>query len=94
MEKREAKVEDFINRHHRGMSVKENSLKFIQHSKYAFYLVSNNRDEIIRYVMDLSEELEEECGTIMLHENMDLSRLMVHEKQVEESLRKSSMEEE
>ncbi|XP_027771392.1 uncharacterized protein LOC114076479 [Solanum pennellii] len=61
-EKREAKVEEFINLHQGGISVKEYSLKFVKLSKYSSSLVSSSRDEI--------------------------SRLMVHEQQVEESHRR------
>ena len=43
-EKREVKVEEFINLHQEGMSVLEYSLKFTKLSKYASYLVSNLRD--------------------------------------------------
>ena len=59
-DQREAKVEEFINLHKGGMSVKEYSLKFIKLSKYASSLVSNARDEMICYVRGVSEELEEE----------------------------------
>ena len=41
----------------------------------------------------MSEELEAECHATMLYDNMDLSRLMVHAKKVEEShLRKRNRE--
>ena len=74
MEKRESKLKEFINLHHRGMSVKEYSLKFIKRSKYALSLVSNPRDERYRYLMGLSKYLEEEYHAAMLHNNIDLSR--------------------
>ena len=48
-EQREAKVEEFINLHQGGISVKEYSLKFIKLCKYASALVSNARDEIRCY---------------------------------------------
>ncbi|XP_015075453.1 uncharacterized protein LOC107019477 [Solanum pennellii] len=50
-------------------------------------------DEMSRYVAGLSEELEEECFASMIHDNMDLSRMMVHAQQVKEShLRKKNRE--
>ncbi|XP_015072449.1 uncharacterized protein LOC107016515 [Solanum pennellii] len=54
-------------------------------SKYDSCLVSKARDEISRYVTGVSEELEEECFAAILHDNMDISRLMAHAQQVEES---------
>ena len=60
-------------------------------SKDASTLVSIVRDEMSRYITVVSEELEEECHLVMLHDNMDLSMLMVHAQQVEEShLRKKN----
>ncbi|XP_015081298.1 uncharacterized protein LOC107024877 [Solanum pennellii] len=46
------------------------------------------RDEMRRFVTGVSEDLEEECQAFMLHDNMDLCRLMVHAQQVEESHRR------
>ena len=60
------------------MNVKEYSLKFIKLSKYAYTLVSNNSDEMIHCVTGVSKELQKECRAAMLHDNMDLYRLMVH----------------
>ena len=84
-EPREAKVEEFINQRHEGMSAKEYSLKFTKPSKYVPSLVSNRRDEMKISVL---EDLEEECRVAMLHEYMDLGRLMVHAQKVEESSRR------
>ena len=60
------------------MSVKKYSLKFIKMTIYASSLVSNAS----RYVTGMSVEIEEECRAAMIHDNMDLSRLMVHSKHV------------
>ena len=60
------------------MNIKEYSLKFSKLSKYASSLVSNASDEMNCYVMGVTEELEEEYRASMLHDNVDLSRLMVH----------------
>ena len=54
-EKREAKMEEFINLLQGGMSVQEYSLKFIKFSKYASPLVSNPRYEMNRFIMDVVE---------------------------------------
>ena len=82
-EKIEAKVE-FINLLQGGMTVREYSLKFIKLSKYASSIVSNARDEMNHFITGMSEEIEEECHAAILHENMDISRFMVHSQQVEE----------
>ena len=60
-EKREAKVEEFINVYQGCMSVQEYSLKFIKLSKYAFSLVTNRRYEMSLFVMGVSDDLVEEC---------------------------------
>ena len=70
------------------MSVKEYSLKFVNLSEYASSMVSSRRDELSRFVTGVSENMEEECRASMLRDYMDLSRLMVHEKQLEESHRR------
>ena len=63
-------------------------MKFVKLSKYPYSLVSNSRDEISRFLTGLLEDLEEECWEDMLHDNMDLCRLIVHVEQVEESHRR------
>ena len=50
--------------------------------------MSNSRDEMSRFVAGVSEDLEEEYRAVMLHDNMDLGRLMVHAQQVQESRRR------
>ena len=66
------------------MTVREYSLKFAKLSLYATSFVSNSRDEMSRFLTGIAEDLEEECRASMLHDSMDLSRLMVHVQQVEE----------
>ena len=56
-------------------NISSNSIKF---PKYASSLVSNDRDEVSRYVTSMSEELKEEYHATMLHDNMYISRLMFH----------------
>ena len=75
---RESKVEVFINLRQGGMSVKEYSFKFVNLSTYAFFMVSSSRDQISKFVTGVSEDLEEERLPAMLHEKMDVYRLMVH----------------
>ena len=70
------------------MLVKEYPLKFVKLSKYASSLVSNSRDEMNNFVTGVWEDLDEECRASILHDNMDLCRLIVHVEQVEESHRR------
>ena len=42
-------------------------------------------DEMRMFLKGFNGNLEEECRSTMLYDNMDLSRLMVHVQQVEES---------
>ena len=59
-EKRETKVEEFINLHQEGMSVHDYSLKFTKFSTYAPSLVSNPRDEMSCFVTRVSDNIVEE----------------------------------
>ncbi|XP_069144466.1 uncharacterized protein [Solanum lycopersicum] len=67
------------------MTIREYSPKFVKLSRYATSLMSNRRDEMSRFLTWITEVLEKECRADMLHDSMDLSRLMVHVQQVEES---------
>ena len=57
-------------------------------SRYATSLVSNSRDEMSRFLTRINGDLEKECQFAMLHDNMDLYKLMVHVLQVEDSRKK------
>ena len=66
------------------MSVQEYSLKFTKLSKYAPSLVSYPRDEMSHFVTGVFDDLLEECRLMMSPDNMYISRLIVHDQQVEE----------
>ena len=80
---KEDKLVEFINLHHGGMSVHDYSLTLIQLSKYAPSL-SYPRDEISLFVTGVSDDLQEECYSDMFHDNINIYRLMVLEKHVED----------
>ena len=84
-EMREEKVAEFINFYQEGKSVHENYLEIIKLSKYAPSLVSDPRDQTSHFVMGMSEELQEECQSAMLHDKMNISPLMVYARRVEEA---------
>lgn len=50
--------------------------------------VSKSGDEMSRFLTRVNEDLAEECRSAMIRDNMDLSRLMVHVKYVEENRKK------
>ena len=60
-EKREAKLEEFINLRYGGTSVLKYSLILNKLSTYASSLVSNSRDEMNHFVVGVSDDLVEEC---------------------------------
>ncbi|XP_015081272.1 uncharacterized protein LOC107024841 [Solanum pennellii] len=84
-EMREAKVEEFINLKQGSMTIREYSLKFVKITRYATSVVSKRRNEISRFLTGIMGDLEEECPSTKLHDNKDLSRLIVHVKLVEDS---------
>ena len=65
------------------MIVREYSLKFVKLSRHATFLAYKCKDEMSRIVIGINRDLEVECRSAMLYDNMDLARLMVHVKQVE-----------
>ena len=67
------------------MSVHDYSLKFNQLAKYALYLVSDPRDEMSGFVTGVLDDLQEKCHSAMLHDNINISSLMVPAKTIEEA---------
>ena len=67
------------------MSVLDYSLKFTKLLKYSPSLVSNSRDEMSHLLIGVSDDLKEECCSAMVHDNINISCLMVHYQQVEEA---------
>ena len=84
-ERREVKVEEFINLKRDSMSVEEYSLNLSILSSYAPSFVSNPRDEMSRFLTGVADLVREECRTEMRHDDMTLSRLMVYAQLIKES---------
>ena len=82
---REAKFVEFINLRQGGIKVREYSLKFTRLLKYAPSLVFDPRENMSTFVMGVFDYLQEECHSSILHENMKISRLMMHAKHMEEA---------
>ena len=77
-EKREVKIEEFINLRQGGISVEDYSLKFMFSSKYAPSLVSTPRDEISMFFTGVSDIVKEECHTTTLNGDMIIYRIMMY----------------
>ena len=71
-------MEEFINLLQGCISVLKYSLKYTKLSKYAPSLVSDIKDEISLFMASVSDDLKEECHSAMLHDNINISHLMVH----------------
>ena len=67
------------------MNIAEYSLRFTLLSRYDPSLVSNPRDDMSRFVISVSDLGKEELRTTMLHDDMDLSRLVVYTQSIKES---------
>ena len=76
MEKREAEDLEFINLHQVCMSVHEYYLKF--NIKICSFLFSHTTDEMSNFVTGVSNDLQEECHSDMLNDNMKISHPMLH----------------
>ena len=59
--------------------------KFTLFSMNAPSLVSNPSDEKSRFVTGIADLVKEDCCTTMIHNDMNLSRLMVYSQSIEES---------
>ena len=84
-EMREEKLTEFINLCQGGRSVHEYSLKFIKFSKYAPSLVFDTIDQMSHVLTGVLEDLQEDCHSAMLHDNMNIYHLMVYARRVEEA---------
>ena len=54
-------------------------------SRYAPSVVSNLRYKLYRFVTGVANLVKEKCRMTMLHDDMNLSRIMVYSQSIEES---------
>lgn len=84
LELRKAKMLEFINPKQGNVSVKEYSLKSTQLATYAPHVVADRSSRIRKFVSGVSNSAVKEYRTSMLINEMDLSRFMVHDQQIED----------
>ena len=87
-ERREVKIDEFINLKKDNMNVEEYSLKFTMFSRYAPFLLSNPGDEMSKFVTTVADLVKEECRTTMLHDDMTLYRLIVYTQSITRYLKR------
>ncbi|TMX03309.1 hypothetical protein EJD97_017135 [Solanum chilense] len=79
------RLRDFTRMKHSmffGSKVNEGPQYFIDE---VYKILNAMGDDMTRFVMGVSEDLVKECCSTILHDNMDISRLMLHAHQVEET---------
>lgn len=78
-------MEEFINLHHRSMSVKYYALKVTHLYNYDPTSVINSWDWISRFLTPMSNMVEKESPTTILYHDMYISCLMENVQKIEES---------
>lgn len=68
--------------------MKEYALKFYQFPRYDLELVSSMGTKMMKFSSSLSRDLVLEYKAILLNHDMDISRLVVYIRQVEEEIKK------
>ncbi|XP_049397319.1 uncharacterized protein LOC125861475 [Solanum stenotomum] len=65
-----------------GSEVGDDPQEFLEE---VYKIIDAMRDEMSRFVIGVSDSIKEECHVAILHDNMNISRLMVYAQKVEES---------
>lgn len=77
LELREAKIQESINLRQRGMSMRENALKFTKLFKYASFMVADHRAWMSKFISRVSDLVSKECKMAMMIKEMDISKVVV-----------------
>lgn len=90
----EAKVQEFINLKQGNMTMKEYALKLTNLSKYTPFMVAYRKTHMSKFIFGVLDLASKECKMTMLVKEMDISRLMTHDKKIEmEKLRERESKE-
>ncbi|XP_070055051.1 uncharacterized protein [Nicotiana tomentosiformis] len=81
------KVDRFLTLRQGNMSVREHNLKFDSLARYAPTIVSKMEDQVHRFVMGLETHLLNDCMSVSLQADMDISRIQANAQGVEEHQR-------
>lgn len=87
-ELREAKVDEFVNLRQGRILVKEYTFIFHQLSSYATVLMFSMRDRMCKFASRLCCKSIIESNVALLNKDMDISRLVVNMRRVEEENKK------
>ena len=78
-------MEESINLRQGNMNALEYFLKFTQLFMYAPSVVSKRWNKMIMFVINISDHVKEEYRMMMMHDDMNISRLMFYAQSIEES---------
>ncbi|XP_070034823.1 uncharacterized protein [Nicotiana tomentosiformis] len=87
-ELRRARVDIFLTLRQGNMSVREYSLQLDLLARYAPTVVSKMEDRVHRFVMGLEPHLLNNCMSVSLHPEMDISPIQAYTQGVEERKQK------
>ncbi|XP_070005751.1 uncharacterized protein [Nicotiana sylvestris] len=87
-ELRRARVYRFLTLQQGNMSVREYCIQFDSLARYAPTIVSKMEDRVHRFVMGLEPYLLNDCMSVSLHPDIDISRIQAYAQGVEERKQK------
>ncbi|XP_070036859.1 uncharacterized protein [Nicotiana tomentosiformis] len=88
LELRRARVDRFLTLRQGNMSVREYSLQFDSLARYAPTIVSKMEDRVHRFMIGLEPHLLNDCTSVSLQPDMDISHIQAYAQGVEERKQK------